>query len=84
MRSIGIPSPLRGRRLAGRSPYQEHQHSTGFVEEPQKPLQIIYHHQLPDQPFTVDCGSTEDWLTSVFRVPEKSSIRARGRDRNWD
>jgi RimJ/RimL family protein N-acetyltransferase len=34
MRSIGIPSPLRGRRLAGRSPYQEHRHSTGFVEEP--------------------------------------------------
>ena len=33
MRSIGIPSPLRGRRLAGRSPYQEHRHSTGFVEE---------------------------------------------------
>jgi len=34
MRSIGIPSPLRGRRLAGRSPYQEHRHATVFVEDP--------------------------------------------------
>jgi membrane fusion protein (multidrug efflux system) len=33
MRSIGIPSPLRGRRIAGRSPYHEHRHFTGFVEE---------------------------------------------------
>jgi hypothetical protein len=30
----GIPSPLRGRWLAGRSSYQEHRRSTGFVEEP--------------------------------------------------
>jgi hypothetical protein len=34
LRSIGIPFPLRGRRLAGRSPYQGDLHSTGFVEEP--------------------------------------------------
>jgi hypothetical protein len=37
MRGIGIPSPFRGRWLAGRSPYQDCRHSTGSLKNPQLP-----------------------------------------------
>jgi hypothetical protein len=86
MRCIGIPSPLRGRRLAGRSPYQGSRHFTGFVEEP-----FIFRYPRTGVIDTLfECRKEGDWIcrfpcprSRIFAIAVVARFESDGAEHNF-